>query len=836
VGKTSLVSSFADGQGESADVAWGRCDALFTPRVLGPAYDIAARRGGKLLEAFESDASRAALFAAFLEFMRRASDAVVVFEDVHWADEATLDLVKYLGRRIGETRALLVLTYRDDEVAASHPLRRVLGDLPRERSVSVALQPLSAPAVALLVAPGAAKQRTGAVFDPSTLHRVTGGNPFYLTEILAAGQGVPESVRDAVLARAARLSPRARSAADLVSVAPGGLEVAIAKACAEGGVEAIAECEERGILREAGGVLRFRHEIARLAILEELPATRAQALNVQVLEALRARDQGPESLARLAHHAEAAGDAKAALEYANAAARRAASLGAHRQAADHYAMAVRHGEHLPEAEFAAQLDAFAWECHLTARPDEAFEARRRAVALWRKLGDDASAADSLARLAHQLVAFGRDVESEAVMREALDLVASQPTGRAHAVVYRLHAYLRMLERDVEVAIADGRKALALAGEHGSIEDRANILNTIGSAMLVSDDPGGAAILEGSLELARAAGIDYHVANAYGNLGSASGEVHRFPEALHWLDLGMAWSREHDLDSSYLYQASWRALTLMFLGRWGEVGEASDIVLNHPSASAIARIMALLATGRLRARRGDPNVWEALDEALALSERTQTLQRLAPARAARAEAAWLAGEDAAAAREAGAATDLAIAKRHGWFVGELMYWQWKGGRAVEMPDYAALPYALQVAGRWREAAAEWEKRGCPYEQARALAEGPNEARLEALRIFGSLEARPAAERVRQALRAAGLRRIPRGPRASTRAQPAGLTAREVQILQLLADNLTNAEIGARLHISPKTVDHHVSAVLAKLGASSRRAAVKAAEEAGALLAK
>src|SRR5687768_4596496 len=136
IGKTSLVARFTDSLGADAEVEYGRCDSLFTPRVLGPAHDIAARRGGALAERLESGASRAAIFAAFLADVRRARPgSVVVFEDVHWADEATLDLIKYLGRRIGETRTLLVLTYRDDELSARHPLRLVLGELPRDRCI-----------------------------------------------------------------------------------------------------------------------------------------------------------------------------------------------------------------------------------------------------------------------------------------------------------------------------------------------------------------------------------------------------------------------------------------------------------------------------------------------------------------------------------------------------------------------------------------------------------------------------------------------------------------------------------------------------------------------------
>jgi DNA-binding CsgD family transcriptional regulator len=827
IGKTSLVTEFAASVANRAPVSIGRCDALFTPRVLGPAHDVAEGLGGGLRRRLETEPNRAALYSAFLDGLRGPA-RMVIFEDVHWADEATLDLVKYLGRRIGDTRALLILTFRDEELVPRHPLRLVLGDLPWDRCVRVGLKPLSLAAIERLVTPAVAQpQRSVAQVDAEQLHRVTGGNPFYVTEVLAAGGEVPASVRDAVLARAARLSGPARAAADLVSVSPGGLEASIVEASVESGAEGIAECEERGVLRAHGGVLGFRHEIARLALRDALGAQRSRALNARVLAELRARGAAEDKLPRLVHHAQAAEEEESALEYGLAAAKRAAALGAHREAAAHYATAARYAHRLKDSDRAAFLDAFAWECHLTGRP-EALEARKEAITLWRRLGEAAREAESLARLSHLLVVLGRDVEGEAAMREAIALLARIPEGSAHVLVYRFHAYVRMLERDVDEAIAGGKKALALAARYGDEEDRVHILNTLGSSMLVADDSRGVAALQESLALAQARGLDFHVANAWGNLGSASGEVHRFQEAAGYLDSGIAWCRARDLDSSFLYDLSWRALAHLFLGEWNEAAKAADTVLGHPAATSIARVMALLAIGRLRARRGDPGVWAALDEARAIAEQTQTLQRLAPTCAARAEATWLEGEDSAAAREAERACQLALPKRHGWFVAELAYWQWKGGQVVAMPDYAAAPYALQVGGCWREAARLWRERGCPYETARALAEGDTEGKLEGLAIFDALGARPAAERVRQSLRASGVRRIPRGPRPSTRAHPAGLTAREAQILALLGENLTNAEIGARLHISSKTVDHHVSAVLAKLGVATRREAIRAAQ--------
>ncbi len=211
IGKTALLQEFAKAP-LGARVLWGGCDALFAPRPLGPLYDIARQTQGELLAAINSNANREVIFAAALDELERQT--LVVFEDMHWADEATLDLLKYLGRRIQRTRAMLVVSYRDDEVGPRHPLRFVIGDLPRAATHRISLSPLSEAAVAQLA------RQAG---QPSAnLHRITGGNPFFVTEALAAvADSVPVSVRDAVLARAMRLTPDARNIAELACVVPG---------------------------------------------------------------------------------------------------------------------------------------------------------------------------------------------------------------------------------------------------------------------------------------------------------------------------------------------------------------------------------------------------------------------------------------------------------------------------------------------------------------------------------------------------------------------------------------------------------------------------------------
>ena len=200
VGKSALVEQF---QCDLPDArwSWGACDGLFTPRPLGPLFDLAERLGGELLDLCRSRAGREELFRALLrQISERGTLDVVVVEDVHWADEATFDLLRFLGRRLADAAVLLIATYRGEDLAAGDPLRAALGELVRQRSTRrIELAPLSADAVRRLA--------SASGLDAAALYRLTGGNPFYVTEVLQAGMNeVPAAARDAVLARVARLS------------------------------------------------------------------------------------------------------------------------------------------------------------------------------------------------------------------------------------------------------------------------------------------------------------------------------------------------------------------------------------------------------------------------------------------------------------------------------------------------------------------------------------------------------------------------------------------------------------------------------------------------------
>jgi predicted ATPase len=306
IGKTSLVAWFTRERRGAVRVLWGACDALFTPRPLGPLHDMVAQTPGNLPALLNSDAKRTAIFSAVLDELQ-GRPAIVVCEDVHWADEATLDLLRFLGRRMARTAALLVMTYRDDELGPQHPLRTVLGDLaalPVTRRVP--LLPLTETAVRTLVGERAV--------DAAALHRQTGGNPFFVTEVLAsAGGGLPPSIRDAVLARVARLSYSAQAVLQTAAVIGPRIEPWVLTEVSGAGAATADECLATGVLLAQGDVLAFRHELARQIVLESISPPHKMALHCRTLNVLAASPATRHDLSRLAHHAEAASDRAAVL-------------------------------------------------------------------------------------------------------------------------------------------------------------------------------------------------------------------------------------------------------------------------------------------------------------------------------------------------------------------------------------------------------------------------------------------------------------------------------------------------------------------------------------------
>jgi predicted ATPase/DNA-binding CsgD family transcriptional regulator len=829
IGKTALVRALCAGGGADR-VLWGACDALHTPRPLGPLLDMADSAGGALAAAVAGGSAPGALLAALADDLRRPPPAVVVLEDLHWADEATLDVLRLLARRIESVPALVVATYRDDGLQRGHPLRLALGELPREATDRMRLRPLSLEAVTALAGT--------ATVDAGELHRRTGGNAFYITEVVAADGGeIPDTVREAVLARVARLPPDARAVLDAVAIVPLRAELWLLEALAGGELEGLDACLRSGMLRADGDAVAFRHEIARVAVEEALAPHERARLHRRALAALAAAGAGRGDLARLAHHADAAGDPDAVLRPAPAAGERAARLGSHREAAAHFGRALRHADRLEPARRAELLERRSYECYLVDAIDEALDAREHALREHRAAGDVRRAGDAHRWLSRLHWFSGDNAGAEREARIAIELLERLPPGRELAMAWSNMAQLRMLAADREAAAVWGGQAIALAERLGDVEVVAHALNNVGAAERARGLPEGTAKLERSLALAFEAGLEEHVARAYTNLAATAIDLRDYADADRRLEAGIAYSTEHDLDSWADYMAGYRARSDLDQGRWDAAAARAGEVLANPRATAPTRVTPLVVLGSLRARRGDPDPWTPLDEAHAIAREAGELQRIAPVAAARAEARWLAGDDGAVAAETDAAARLARAQGDARAAGELAVWRRRAGggggdNGALAPATAADPFARELAGHAEAAAARWAALGCPYEAALALAHAADaDVQRRALDALQRLGARPAARRVARALRERGLRDVRRGPHQATRANPAGLTPREVEVLALVAQGRRNADIAGSLFVSEKTVGHHVSAILRKLDVRTRGEAGAAAARLG-----
>ena len=642
-----------------------------------------------------------------------AGPSVVVLEDVHWADEATLDVIRLAGRRVGDIPLLLVLSYRDDGLDRAHPLRIVLGDLPGSDRVSrLALAGLSPRAVAELAGP--------AGVDAGELHRWTAGNPFIVTEVLAAGTGlVPRSVRDAVLGRAAWLGGEAREVLDAAAVVPGPAELWLLDALAPAaGAGALDECLGAGLVVLAGGRVEFRHEIARQVVEESLPPGRRAGLHRAALAALAG--QAAPDLTRLAHHAEAAGDADAMVRFAPAAAERAAAAGACREAAGLYARALRFAGALEPAGRAGLLERFADVAYYTGMGKQATAALREAVEIHRARGDLLRQGDALRQLAIQLGKDGALAEARAALSEAITVLEQLPAGPELARTYNAMAGNLGVVGD-DAAMRWGERALELAERVGCLDAVGDTLNIVGTVELRQGNLDGLAKLDRSRELAEQAGDEVGVVRAYMHPALALAARREWVLAERYIQPGLVFCRERGLEAWEGWLTTLAAEAALARGRWDDAVSTVAAILAWPAGGfSDFRVSALVISARVRARRGEPGYWSVLDEAAQAAKAAPVALSALPIAAARAEAAWL--EGAVARRigeEIGPAEEPGLAESH-WFAGELEVWRHRAGLDCGDPAGLPEPYRLEITGDAAGAASWWQERGCSYEAALALA--------------------------------------------------------------------------------------------------------------------
>jgi len=837
IGKSALVRDFVEMHADEVHVLFGSCDDLLTPQPLGAFWDI-AREETTLSQPLEKG-DRRAMMGTLLDLLSRTlRSTVLVIEDTQWADAATFDVIKYLGRRIAQTRGLVLITYRDGEVDYDHPLRQVIGELPPEVLVRIHLEGLSPGAVADLVG--------DADLDVEEILTLTDGNPLFVNEVIASGvENVPTSVQDSVLARAAKLSPQARQLLDLASVIPGESERSLIESILGSAQEHMIECSRQGLLRMGEIVVSFHHELTRRTIESALNANDRRRLNQQVL----ARLVGWADPARLVHHAREADDVDSIIEFAPEAARAAIAIESHREAAAHFRLLEPYLDRIGENERAAIVDDWArTEYYLIS--SESSDILARAIALHRATRNDLALARALTFGVRVNEVNGWPEQAEAASREAIKILESFPPGADLAAAVSQRAWLMKMRGDGPRAVETAERAIELAEETGDEQSLINALITKGHFAFRGGDPNGARMLEEVRLRAEQAGYPFEETLALLNMAEVAAEHRDLERAAVISQRARDAAARYEIRINEKAASAHYAKVLDWKGEWAAAeDEATDAASAHHArvlewkgewttdegaATGVlfySQLVAGQVLGPLQARQGRPGARATLDSIWARAYAGNEMQSLLPSAAGRAEYMWLKGEhDPSLIARFREVLNNARRLTFPWSAGWLAFWLWMLGELSEAPEGIAAPYRLIMEGKATEAATMLEAKGIPYERGLALMHGDTKARLEALAVFETLGASAVAAKLRKALRDEGVG-VPRGKGRDTRRHPAGLTARQAEVLQLLDEGLSNTEIADRLFVSPRTVETHVSAVLMKLDSSTRTEAVVRARAEG-----
>jgi len=815
--------------GLAASVYQGTCDALFTPRPLAPLYDIIWQIHGEGWDNGNGNVDRVALFNRFFhEIGSGKGPSVIIFEDIHWADEATLDFVKFLARRITRLHCLFVLTYRDDEIHSLHPLRNVLGQLPPDSFTRMHLAPLSRPAVERL-----AREKG---YSGEDVYSISGGNPFYVNEILASySLGVPDNIKDSILSVYHRLDEKTKQVWDLLSVLPTGFEVKYLETVEPMYASALANCLEAKILFVRDGLIFFKHELYRRTIENSLSPFVRIALNRKILELFRASFEEHREIERIVHHAKNANEYDQVVHYAPLAAAAAAGVGAHIEASKLYHTAIEYYQGKDRDVLVRLYASYAYECYLTNRIKEAIIYQGKALAIWKEQQEVEKIGDSMWFLSRLWWFDGNRKQAESYGQQAIEVLGAQPSSRAKAMAYSNMSQLKMLSDHIVECIHWGENAIVIANELGDDEILSQALNSVGAVQMrvPAYRQRGIQLLQRSLELALKHAYHELAAQAYTSLSNGAIKIKDYAFADEILKQGIQYCEERELDSWRTYMLSGKARMMLETGCWKEACAISEELLKNEDQAPIVRMGALVVIGTIKMRRGGEDALPLLLQAKTMAFEAMELQRILPALVALLEYEWLAGRVLLEMEAIEYAIGLIGQTASLYEYGEFDFWLLRT-RKQEVPLRETYEgYRVDTPDRAVRAGALWERLGCPYEQALALFEGSEEDKKKALTIISQLGANAVCEKMKMDMRTSGIKSIPRGLRKTTLANPALLTDRELGVLELLKEGLQNKEIGARLFISAKTVDHHISSLLFKLDVNSRTKAVQEAVRLGIL---
>jgi DNA-binding CsgD family transcriptional regulator len=829
IGKTSIVKAFLKESGINCNIYQGTCDALFTPRPLAPLYDVIMQMHGELPEHGSDITDRTAFFTKFFyELSNQKKTTLIIFEDIHWADEATLDFIKFFARRITQIPCLFLLTYRDDEIHSRHPLRNVFGQLNAGSFTRIQLNPLSKEAVA--------KWAAERGYNGEDVYTISGGNPFYVNEILASySPGIPDNIKDSILAVYYRHDQSTQEVWRILSVVPTGLETRYIEKMAPFYGDAIENCIQAKIVELDRGVMSFRHELYRRTVEVSLSPLVRVALNKRILELFKEGFEADEQIERIIHHAKNANEYDLIVHYAPLAAKQAAAVGAHVEASKLYFTAIEYYQGNDKDLLLNFYESYAYECYLTNQVKEAIIYTSKSLNIWKEKNDIEKIGNSLRFLSRLWWFDGERKQAENFAKQAVDVLETQPSSRARAMAYSNMSQLKMLSYEVDDCIYWGEKAIAISKELNDEEVLSHALNNVGNVKIKEPSlrEEGFGQLQQSLELALKNSYHEHIARAYTNQSYSSLILKNYSLSNEALEKGLAYCEERDLDSWLSYMMTIKARLKLETGSWKEAHCIANDLLKNENQAGVVKIGALVVAGIIRARRGNGDALPLLQEARARAFETMELLRIIPTLSALLEYEWIIGETCIESSILNQSIDMVESSGNLFEDSEFAFWLWKARKKKAIIKQTYPAYDISSKDAALKSAAIWEKVGCPYEQALTLFEGGEEEKRQAIAMIQALGATSVYEKLKMDMRSSGIKNIPRGIRKSTQSNPALLTARELDVLKLLQEGLQNKEIAAKLFISAKTVDHHISSILFKLDSNSRVKAVQQATKLGIL---
>jgi DNA-binding CsgD family transcriptional regulator len=822
IGKSALIKVFLKQVEDKSVQFTGACDFLFTPRPLAPLYDLALQIFDDWDEKIFSISSRAELFTRFVkEFSHPQKPVVGVFEDVHWADEATLDFIKFLARRISSIKCLFILSWRDEEINQQHQLRNVTGEISSDNFTRLELTPLSREAVYQL----AAKKS----YDAEEIYSISEGIPFYVNEILSCdSDGVPANIKDSVLSAYNRQEEKVKEAWQLFSVIPDGLELDRLILIDESFHEGISASLAKNILIIKNDKIFFKHELYRRTIEDSLSPFQRIALNKRILSIFLKTFIEKNEIERILHYAKNSNDNELVLKYAPIAAFKASSVGAHLQASRLFFTAIQYSDKKENEHLVQLYESYAYECYLTNQIKRAIHYTGEALLIHRKKNEKEKIGNSLWFLSRLWWFEGNSEQAVSYARQSIKVLEDQPSSKAKAMAYSNMSHLKMTSDQTDECISWGKKAIKICREINDKETFAHALNCMGSTFMLDKATcqKGIELLRRSFRISWKNSFHEQVARAYTALGTNLVTLKKYDTAKKILQKGINYCEEMDLDSLKFYMRGWKCRLYHETGNWKEASQLGENLINQ-NLFPISKIGALVVVATIKMRIGEKDALPLLEEAKKLAFETKELQRTIPVLIALLEYEWITGISFIDASSLEKMVRHYLRFNRLSYKSRLYFWLRKLQK-----EYISFNETEKSRNRYYppvtvQESVYWQKCGCAYEQALALFEGNEEQKRTALQILQKSGATAICGKLKMEMRSLGIKKIPRGLRESTKTNPAKLTNRELDVLQLLQKSIHNKDIAETLFISSKTVDHHVSSILFKLDVNSRSNAVSEA---------